>query len=169
MEFVYYGLFAEVGSVLVLCAISKPRCAVRYVGTLLMAYFIAIATFWFVPSLGPFSLDNNYPESLSTHAIQQSIYLKAQALHAHKFMQGITAVNPADSYIAFPSLHVALASIAFWYVRHRRRMAIALIVFEIVLIVSIVSLEWHYLIDLVGGFALATVAIKLTSTEPSTQ
>lgn len=167
MEFVYYGLFAEVGGVLVLCAISRPRCAIRFVGTLLIAYYIAIATFWFVPSIGPFSLNETYPESLSTHAIQQSIYLKAQALHARKFMHGITAVNPADSYIAFPSLHVALASIAFWYVRHRRRIAVALVVFQILLIVSIVSLEWHYLIDLLGGFALATAAIKLTSAKSS--
>ena len=167
MEFIYYGLFAEVGGVLVLCAISRPRSGVRYVSTLLMAYFVAIATFWFVPSVGPFSLDKNYPESLSTYAIQQSIYLKAQALHAHKFMPGITAVNPSDSYIAFPSLHVALASIAFWYVRHRQRIAIALVAFEILLIMSIVSLEWHYLVDLIGGFALATVAIKLTSIEIS--
>jgi hypothetical protein len=49
--------------------------------------------------------------------------------------------------------------IAIWFLRRWRNIAVILIIFDVLLIVSIVALQWHYLVDLVGGVLVAGLAI----------
>jgi hypothetical protein len=64
-----------------------------------------------------------------------------------------------DYFIAFPSLHIALPVIVLWFMRRWKRIVLCLVVYDIILIPAILLLEWHYVVDLLGGIALALIAI----------
>jgi len=65
-------------------------------------------------------------------------------------------------YIAFPCMHLAQPIIMFWYLREWKRLAALLLVFDLALIPSILLLEQHYLVDLIGAVVVALAAILMT-------
>ena len=166
VEYAYSSLYGQVGAVLAVTALSAGRReAMRYVGTLMIAYTLALAIFFFIPNSGPFILraKPNFPNSLNTALVQQAIVVKAQLLSQHQLaMPEIRQINLLDYYIGFPSMHVAMSLVAIWFARRWRRMALLLAVLNLLVFWAIVLLEWHYFIDLVGGVAVAAAAIGLT-------
>lgn len=174
MEIVYFSLFGQVGAVIIIAAIKWGRShAMRYVVTLLIAYAMALACFFLWPSIGPFSIysasGRAYLRSLPTYWTQQAILSKALLLNAHKLIPAVITVNLADYYIGFPSMHIALPAIAIWFVRKWRRVALVLLGFDALLVLSIIALQWHYFVDLAGGLAVAVIAIFIDEILHSTQ
>ena len=83
-------------------------------------------------------------------------------LWAHNITSAVIAVNPEDYYISLPSLHVALPIIAIWFVRPWKRIALIMLgIYVLLLLPSVLLLEWHYLVDFFAGFATAFLAIWL--------
>ena len=166
MEMVYFSLFGQVGGAIIIAAIKWGRpYAMRYVGTLMTAYVIALICFFFWPSIGPFSI---YPASTRVHLLslptywtQEAIRAKASMLSFHKLTPAVITVNLADYYIGFPSMHIALPVIALWFLRRSRRMALLLFGFDVLLLISIIALQWHYLVDLAAGLIVGALAIWL--------
>ena len=81
---------------------------------------------------------------------------------------------PIDTeyYVAFPCMHIAQPLIVLWFLRRWRRILAVLIVVDTILAAAIVLLEWHYVTDLLGGVAVAGIAIVVNTnfsreTEPS--
>ena len=168
LEFTYYSLFAQMGGTLVLCALLGGRGhAVRYVAGLLVGYYIAIVIFGLWPTLGPFSICSThaaaYPNALPTFAGQEAIVAKAKLLAAHILIPETASVKVLDYYIGFPCMHIALPIIAIWSLRQWPRIAAVLATFDVLLAFSIVLLEWHYLVDLLAGVAVAALALWLVS------
>lgn len=167
MEFVYRSLYAQIGGSLVITALLSGRgYAVRYVRTLVLAYSLALLAFLLWPSVGPFSVRSHTPSDNasfpSTYQTQEAIVMKARLLGAHSRVPEVETVNLADYYIGFPSMHIAMPLIAIWFLRKWRRMALILLAFDVVMVVSIIALEWHYFVDLFGGGLIAVVAIAVT-------
>lgn len=167
MEFVYRTLYAQIGAAIAITALFASReYSLRYVRTLLVAYGLATAVFFFWPTIGPFAIrDTPVSHStffLSTYGMQQTIALKARLLWSHSLMPAVTTVDLADYYIGFPSMHISMSLIAIWFLRRWRRMAFILLGFNTVMLVSIVALEWHYFVDLFGGAVVAVIAIFIT-------
>ena len=169
MEFAYYSLYGQIGAALVLSALLREQhYSVRFVATLLIGYSIALVVFFVWPTIGPFSIcaihASDYPHSLATYPTQMAILEKARMLWAHTLPPKASYVNIADYYIGFPCMHVALPSISIWFLRPWKRIALCLLVFDAVLLVpSIILLEWHYLVDLMAGFAVAALAVGLSA------
>ena len=168
-EVVYYSLYAYVGGVIVITALGSGRkYAMRYVATIVVAYYIALATFSVWPTVGPFSIctdhDSTYPHELPTYWAQAGVVAKARLLAEHKLLlPEVWTVNAADYYIGFPCMHLALPLIGLWFLRKYKRMAVLLAGFNVLLSISIVLLEWHYVVDLLGGVAVAALAIRITN------
>jgi hypothetical protein len=165
MEFAYRSLYAQIGAALVITAsLSGRGYALRYVRTLLIAYCLALLAFFLWPSIGPFSARNHIPSRSfpSTYQTQETIVIKARLLWAHNRTAAIETVNLADYYIGFPSMHIAMPLIAIWFLRKWRRIALILLAFDAVMLVSIIALEWHYFVDLLGGVIVAILSIVLT-------
>ncbi len=165
LEFAYYSLFMQIGGALAITAIAGGRKqALHYVATLLVGYYLALACFSLWPTIGPFSLCpthlSAYPTSLRTFATQETILAKARLLWQHNLVTGVRQVNLIDYYIGFPCMHVGLPLIAIWSLRKWRKMAVILMAFDLLLVTAIVVLEWHYLVDLVGGVVVAILAIQ---------
>src|SRR6185437_286022 len=151
MEFVYRTLYAQIGAAIAITALFASReYSLRFVRTLLVAYGLATAVFFFWPTIGPFAIrDTPVSHStffLSTYGMQQTIALKARLLWSHSLMPAVTTVDLADYYIGFPSMHIAMSLIAIWFLRRWRRMAFILLGFNTVMLVSIIALEWHYFV-----------------------
>jgi hypothetical protein len=65
-------------------------------------------------------------------------------------------------FIAFPCMHIAQPLIVMWFLRRWKRMLVFLCAYDCLLIVSILLLEWHYLVDIIGGILVAGIAIAIT-------
>src|SRR5262245_647198 len=163
-ELVYYSLFAQVGAAIAITALASGRKhAMGYVATLVIAYYLALAAFFLWPRMGPFSICQQhasaYPHDLPTYWSQVAILSKAKLLRDHNLLPDVRTVNAADYYIGFPCMHIALPLIALWFLRKWKRIALVLLCLDALLLISIILLEWHYVIDIPGGVAVAALAI----------
>ena len=163
-EFIYYGMFGQVGAGLVLTAMCLGRReSFRYVGTVLTAYILALALFYLWPTAGPFYTCPTHTlaqQQLVTYEYQKNALLKAQLLTTS--YKQFNTVGP-DYFIAFPCMHIAQPLVVLWFLRRWKRIAYALVAYDIVLVPAILLLEWHYLTDVIGGIIVAGIAIWLAS------
>jgi hypothetical protein len=123
---------------------------------------VGLLVFYFLPSMGPFySCPDHFahfPQWLKTYEFQKNALSNAKILSGQ--YRGLIQVN-TDYFIAFPSLHVALPAIVLWFVRPWKRIMYCLVAYDVLLIPAILLLEWHYVVDLLGGFVVAVIAIYL--------
>ena len=167
-EVVYFGMFLQLGAApIILVLTSGRRTALQYVGTILTAYYCALAIFFLWPSMGPFAIcsshDVAFPPGFDMYAIQKTTVQKAQSMLNHSTTAGFTT----DYYIGFPCMHIAQPLIVAWFLRKWKRILTVLIAFDAVLTAAILLLEQHYVVDLFGGMIVAALAIALNSLNPS--
>jgi PAP2 superfamily len=163
LEFIYFGMFAQIGAAILLVAIHDGRDrAMQYIGTILTAYYLALAIFYLWPSQSPYYLCVNhfshFPESLQAYRIQLFLNQHAVMLSNHVPIRRISS----DYFIAFPCMHIAQPLIVMWFLRRWRRMLLVLAGYDLLLIVAILLLEWHYFVDILAGALVAAVAIAIT-------
>ena len=167
LEFTYYSLYGRLMAVLIFAALLRnQQFALKYVRTLLICYAIALVVYSVLPAKGPYSICpihlSSYPRSLLTFWTQEALVMRTRMLWAHNITSAVIAVNPEDYYISLPSLHVALPIIAIWFVRPWKRIALLMLgIYVLLLLPSVLLLEWHYLVDFFAGFATAFLAIWL--------
>ncbi len=160
LEFIYYGMFPQVGAALLISTLyyGKQR-GMQFVGAILTAYYLALALFYMWPSQGPYWLCTThffvFPHNLETFAVQKQLLTNAQKFWNHTPLTHIST----DYYIAFPCMHIAQPLIVMWFLRQWRRIVLALAIYDLILVVAILFLEWHYLIDILASFPLAALAI----------
>jgi hypothetical protein len=164
LELIYFGMFPQIGATIVLVSVSDGKNrGLQFVGTILMAYYLTLGLFYLWPSHGPYSLCpghfSRFPASLDVYAIQKSLMAHALALWNHVPIQRISA----GYFIAFPCMHIAQPLIVMWFLRRWKRMLMVLCAYDCLLIVSILLLEWHYVVDIIGGILVAGIAIAITA------
>jgi len=157
LEFIYFGMFAQVGAALVLSGLAHGRReGLKFVGAILTAYYLALLLFFFWPSQGPYYLSvTHVPEALQTYVIQKQSIANSQALWAHANLARIST----DYYIAFPCMHIAQPLIVIWFLRRWKRMITIMLVYDVLLVATILLLEWHYVIDIIAGGLVAALAV----------
>jgi PAP2 superfamily len=172
-ETMYYRMFDQVGAAIILISLWQgAKRGLQLVGTMLTAYYMALVIFYFWPSMGPFYTcpDHfaHFPHWLKTYDFQRTFIANAKLMSSP--YKSLSKVN-TDYFIAFPSLHVALPIIVLWFMRRWKRVVLCLVAYDIILIPAILLLEWHYVVDLLGGIAVALIAILVNhfSDEPSKQ
>jgi hypothetical protein len=162
-ETMYYRMFDQVGAaILLISAYQGTRRGLRLVGTMLTAYYMALLVFYLWPSMGPFYTCTDhvvhFPHWLKTYDFQRTFIANAKFMSSRYKSMGQVG---SDYFIAFPSLHIALTIIVLWFMRRWKVVVLCLIAYDLVLIPAILLLEWHYVIDLLGGVVLAGVAILI--------
>lgn len=172
LDFCYLSLWTRFGAALILIALLGNRMdAVKFVRTVLICYTIALLIFATIPAKGPYSIDKSheldYPQDLGSYSAQDILATRMKNLYAHNLSPGLREVGIADYYISFPSLHTAMPVIAIWSLRRWRRIqAIFALVYLLLLLPSLVFLEWHYFIDILGGWGVAILAICIAERVP---
>jgi hypothetical protein len=163
LEVIYFGMFPQIGAGIILVGLydGKER-ALQFVGTILTAYYLALGLFFLWPSHGPYYLCpvhfSQFPSAMQTYSIQEFLIQHALALWNHVPIHRIST----DYFIAFPCMHIAQPLIVMWFLRHWKRTVIMLCAYDVLLIVSILLLEWHYLVDIIGGILVAGISIAIT-------
>jgi hypothetical protein len=160
LENIYFGTFAQVGAGIVLAGVmSGISRALRFVGTILVAYYASLVCFLLFPSHGPYLLCadhfRTFPNTLTSYAIQQVFLSNVQTLWHHA---GVVT-STGGYYISFPCMHITQPLIILWFFRSSRRIFAVLAVYDLLLVPAILLLEWHYAIDLLGGVFIAALAI----------
>ena len=163
LEFIYFGMFPQIGAGIILVSLYEGRSrGLQFVGTILMAYYLALGLFYLWPSQGPYYLCpghfSRFPSTLQAYSIQKILIEHALALWNHIPIQRLST----DYFIAFPCMHIAQPMIVMWFLRRWRRMLFVLCAYDMVLIGSILLLEWHYLVDIIAGLLVAVIAIAIT-------
>ena len=163
LEFVYFGMFPQIGAGIILVTLCDgKRRGLQFVGTILMAYYLALGLFYLWPSQGPYYLCpehfSRFPSALHAYRIQRTLIARALALWNHVPIHRIST----NYFIGFPCMHIAQPLIVMWFLRRWRRMLITLGAYDALLIVSILFLEWHYLVDILAGVLVAGICIAIT-------
>jgi len=164
LEFIYFGMFPQIGAAIILVTLYDGKNqGLQFVGTILAAYYLTLGLFYLWPSHGPYYLCpghfSRFPDTLVIYSIQNILIKDALALWNHVPIQRIST----DYFIAFPCMHIAQPVIVAWFLRRWKRMLIVLCAYDALLIVSILLLEWHYLVDIIGGILVAGIAIAITA------
>jgi hypothetical protein len=167
LEFIYFGMFPQIGATILLIGLydGKQR-GLQFVGTVFVSYYLALGLFYLWPSHGPYALCSGhfseFPASLRTYHIQESMMAHVLALWRHVPIERIST----NYVIAFPCMHIAQPLIVAWFLRRWNRMLLVLCAYDALLIVSILLLEWHYMVDIIGGVLVAGIAIAITAGVP---
>jgi hypothetical protein len=162
LEFIYFGMFSQIGAGLILIALfDGRRRALQFVGTILTAYYLALVLFYLWPSQGPFYLCAGhfiiFPHDLQSYAIQKWSIANSQGLWRHAPIRRIST----DYYVAFPCMHIAQPLVVMWFLRRWKRILAVLAAYDVLLVVAIVLLEWHYVVDVIAGVLVAAMAIAV--------
>ncbi len=160
LEKVYFFMFPQIGAaIIVLTFQGGSKLALRFAGTLAIAYQLATLIYYWIPSIGPFYLSSPVaaclPRDLVTIHIQQDLVNKLNVL----WHQGFKPSIGLDFYIAFPCMHLAQPIIVLWFLRKLKRVFFILLVYDFVMVWAILFLQWHYVVDLFGGGFVAVVAL----------
>lgn len=163
LEFIYFGMFLQIGASLILLALGDGRTqALQFVGTVLLSYYLALVIFYIWPAQGPYNLCpahfSRFPADLQSYNIQKTIIRDALALWNHEPISRIST----DYFIAFPCMHIVQPIIVLWFLRRWRRLVVALIAYDALLVGAILMLEMHYVIDIVAALPVAALAIAIT-------
>ena len=161
-DIAYFTMVPLTGAGILLIGVARGRKrASQYVGTIMTAYYLALLIFCFWPSQSPFySCPTHFavlPHGLISYGVQYDLLYHLKLLGNHGHIDSIEV----GYYMAFPCMHIALPVVLLWFVRQWRRLFVILLIYDLFLMVSIVMLEFHYVIDLFGGIAVALLAILI--------
>jgi hypothetical protein len=169
MEFIYFGTFAQTGGCIAFLALTEGRSrTLQYVGTILIAFYIALVFFYLWPATGPYaSCTGHYsvvPNGPVIYHLQRYVLV---ALERFRSGLPLSGIRP-DYYIALPSMHFAQTLIALWFLRKWKRLLNLLIAFDVLLVPAILLLENHYLVDLIAAVPVAALAIAISGRDTRT-
>jgi hypothetical protein len=124
-------------------------------------YWVGLAIFIIVPMAGPCLF---YPESISeslqgtwTYAVMRGSYTEFESVR--RLGQPVTGMG---YFVAFPSLHVALAA----YIQltwNRLGIGAAVLALNVLVVLATILLGWHYIVDVPAGILLGWAMFKMIS------
>jgi len=158
---VWYETFPALAVVAFPAAVvMAKRMQDAYVGIVafVWVWILGTATYYLIPSLGPFHAEPGDFAGLPHMMIQDT---QARYMAQHDYLLAHPHAGDAFAQVsAFASLHVGVTAtilgLAWW---HRlRRTTIALGVFLAGTMVATVYLGWHFAVDIPAGLAIAALA-----------
>lgn len=169
MELIYFGTFAQTGGCLTILALTEGRRrTLQYIGTILMAFYFALAFFYLWPATGPYASCAGHfsivPNGPVIYHLQQSVLVTMERIHSGP---PLTAITPAY-FIALPSGHFIQILIVLWFLRRWKRLLILMIAYDVLLVAAILLLENHYLVDLIAAVPVAALAIAISGRDTHT-
>jgi hypothetical protein len=157
-----YESFSTLVSVSFVAAVVLPdrmRDAYAFIASFIFVWILGVATYYAIPSLGPF---HSAPADFAQlpHTMVQDTQARYMAQRAH-MLADPQAPGSFAQVSAFASLHVGVTTVIVLMTRHLRlrRTARALAVFLVCTVVATVYLGWHFFVDDVAGIAIATVSV----------
>jgi hypothetical protein len=160
--YMLFFLFIPVSLAASLVFASDVRIGLFFTTALSLNWLIGAGSYLLLPSLGPFHADPAMFATLpDTTVAQLQTWLIGQR---HDFLQNPGRPGSAQSIGAFASLHMSIyatGAIAAHLVALPRRVTGILWLLTALTAMSTIYFGWHYLLDDVGGIAIALVSLAL--------
>ena len=161
---VFYEAFSTMVTISFVAAVvlvDEVREGAVFIASLIVVWILGVASYYAIPSLGPFHAEPGAFAVLPHTMIQdtQSLYMGQRAhLLAHPH-----APDAFAQVSAFASLHVAVtAAITLLAAHYRlRRTTVVLACYLAVVMVATVYLGWHFAVDDVAGLLIAVAGVWL--------
>lgn len=161
---VIYESFSTLVTIAVVAAVVLPRRmrnAYAFIASAIWVWILGTASYYAIPSLGPFDSAPEVFRGLPPMMIQET-----QARYMDQRAQLLAHPEWSDSFAqvsAFASLHTGVTTLlllmAYWF--GLRRIGRALIVYLIGTMIATIYLGWHFVLDDVAGLAIAVVAVAI--------
>lgn len=135
---------------------GKPLPARRFVTSNLISFAIGLPLFVIFPAAGPWS-GYHFPPGIDRFACEAGLLQLREA--------GPYIFHPAG-VVCFPSFHVIWAALAAHSLWEFRWLRIPAAVLAGLIVVSTMTLGWHYFVDVFAGLAVASAAIILSRLLP---
>jgi membrane-associated phospholipid phosphatase len=151
-----------------LIGLRDLRQRTEFLGALSICYLLGAPLYLLCPAAGPAYFDPAQftflrEQDLAVNYVQAALYENTVAVN-----EGRARLLHTWSYIAcMPSLHMAHESVMLFYVRASRPALAISVAFIVLTGVAVVALGWHYPTDILGGLALAAVAILIARWQSS--
>ena len=157
LERAYVFMFPELAIVLFLLANDIEQVRV-YIARIFACYAAALCVFVCWPVVGPGLM---YPESIgrALDGTIMGVLSHNQLLEFRNIVGGGVPSSGFGVFVAFPSVHVALAVLFQWSVRALQVARWALHPINLLLVFGTVALGQHYLIDVPAGILLGAAVI----------
>lgn len=125
----------------------------RFVATLMLMALAGFVVYVLLPVAPPRFAGDYGMQSLAVHDVMRETLTILDRLPLVSWTYQNISPNPVA---AFPSLHAAFPVLAFLFVRRRfGRVAIGVAIYTALMWFAIVYLGHHYVVDIIGGVALA--------------
>ena len=156
-----FSTLATVAFVAALVLVDRVRDGYVAVAAGVWVWMLGVASYYLVPSLGPFHAAPRLFAGLP-HTMIQDTQARYVAQRAHL----LAHPHASDAFAqisAFASLHVAVTCSIWLLARYYglRRLARVLAMFLAGTVVATVYLGWHFAVDDVAGALIAVLAVRL--------
>jgi hypothetical protein len=160
LQFIYFGLFVQIGSCLVLLAVKDGlKESFRFVAAIVTAYYLALLLFALVPATGPSYVCVGHAAAWKNSFIaQMQLDGRAKLMGFHAMGQRPTTIG-FDYWIALPCMHLTQPLIILWFLRKWGRLFWMSVAYDFVVLASTIALEQHYLVDILAALPVAFLAI----------
>jgi hypothetical protein len=156
---VWWSVYDLLTPLLVCAVVGLPLAGhTQRARALVLAYVasfaLAMPLIAWLPAEGPWAL-HGYPPSPE----QASYVVELTALRAPgPFSFDTTRIT---GVVTFPSFHALLAALGGWALAPLRGLGALAVGVSVGIVVATVTTGWHYVADVVGGLAVAAVAVRL--------
>lgn len=125
----------------------------RFAATLLLMALAGFVVYVLLPVAPPRFSGLYGTESLPVHDVMKETLTRLDATRLASWTYAHISPNPVA---AFPSLHAAFPVLAFLFVRRSfPKLAVGVAIYAVLMWFAIVYLGHHYVVDIIGGVALA--------------
>jgi hypothetical protein len=160
LSIAYAGMIAEVGLVALLLFMTNDVQRLRVLlDAFVLCALITIAVSAIFPALEALAYFEIYPAVASGAGFITGIDRTDDFLALHYGTTQVVPVMDAKGIVTFPSFHTACAVISAACARSRRWMFWPMCLWSALLIAATPVDGGHYLIDVVAGFALASIVL----------
>ena len=137
------------------------RSAYVFVVSAMWAWILGVASYYLIPSLGPFHSAPEEFAGLTRTSIQstQDLYVEGRA----NLLANPELGHSFAQISAFASLHCALTCLIWLMARYYGLRVLSWVAFAFMCatVVATVYLGWHFAVDDIAGIAIAVVAVQL--------
>ena len=140
LQFIYFGLFGQIGSCLVLLAAKDGlKESFRFVATIVTAYYLALLLFAVIPATGPSYGCVGHEAAWGKGSVIAQLQTTAEANLNGFHAKGLRpATIGFDYYIALPCMHLTQPLIVLWFLRKWGRLFWMSVAYDFLLLASVV-------------------------------
>ncbi len=156
-----FSTVVTVATVAAVVFVDRIRDGYVFIASALWVWILGVASYYAIPSLGPFSSAPGEFAGLPHTMIQET-----QARYMGQRAHLLAHPHASDAFAqvsAFASLHVAMTALLLLMARYYglRRTSRVLVAFLLATMVATVYLGWHFAVDDAAGLLIAYVGVQL--------